>query len=428
MKVRLTLAIAVAAVAGVALAGCTGAPAAGSEQGSGSGKVEGTITFQTWSLKNDKFTPYFQAAIKSFEKKYPKVTVKWVDQPANNYEDKVLQQAESGDLPDVVNLPPEMAYALAKSKQLADLSKVDSSALGDYVKGGVGAYTYDGMSGSYGLPWYLGTELNYWNVDLLKKAGISEPPKTFDEMAADAKTLVQKTGVPMISSIPGPAYLLSVAGDDPSIVKGDKCVIDTPGTEKLVQTYADLNKAGAVSAAALAGGATSNTNVNDFYTGKVAWTTATPNYPSNVQLNAPTILPSITSTDDFGTPPLFVQGISVSAHSKQTTTAVTFANYITNNENQIAFVKLAAGFYPGTKAANANPSSFAAKTDNEQLNASMKLGAAEMDKAKALAAPTWTTNMNTYAVQQLLLAVEGKSTPKQALQASATYCEQNLQK
>jgi len=61
-----------------------------------SAKLEGSIQFQTWSLKNEKFTPYFKKLVKSFEKEHPGTTIKWVDQPGEGYEEKVQQQATAG--------------------------------------------------------------------------------------------------------------------------------------------------------------------------------------------------------------------------------------------------------------------------------------------------------------------------------------------
>lgn len=47
------------------------------------------ISFQTWNLKNDTYTPYFNDLIAAFQKENPGVTVKWIDQPADGYTDKI---------------------------------------------------------------------------------------------------------------------------------------------------------------------------------------------------------------------------------------------------------------------------------------------------------------------------------------------------
>ena len=84
------LAIAGAGAMLVSVAAC-GSGTAGDD----GGKKE--ISFQTWNLKNDKYTPYFEALIKAYEKDHPDVTVKWLDAPSDGYEDKLSSQAAAGE-------------------------------------------------------------------------------------------------------------------------------------------------------------------------------------------------------------------------------------------------------------------------------------------------------------------------------------------
>ncbi|MDQ4213378.1 extracellular solute-binding protein [Microbacterium sp. ASV81] len=432
MKIRSTLAVGIAAATALALTACTGGGAATGGGGSAGGEIKGQVTFQTWSLKNDKFTPYFENIVKAFEKEHPGATVKWIDQPADGYEDKILQQAESGELPDVVNLPPEFAQELAKAGQLVDVKKV-SSIIGDYVDGGVAAYTYDGIKGTYAFPWYLGTELNYWNTDLLAKAGAAAPPKTFDE-TLDVASALAKAGVQTLSDVPSPKSLqidISDGGGTYDFVKNGKFVFDTPAAEKIVERYAALYKEGAISPEALQNAGAANANVNNFNKGTVAWTTAGPNYiDKNLAVNAPTLLPSVKVSAGFGQPPLFVQGVSVSAKAKNPAAALAFAEFVTNDANQIEFMKLAAGFFPGTKKANQDPSKFSGTAQNAQQTEATKLAAAQMDKARVPGAPGtgYVDSMENYAKQQIALAIKGDITAKQALTKSQDYANQNAAK
>ena len=81
---RKTLAVTCAAMTLLTMAGC-----GTSENASG----DTTVTFQTWNLKNDTYTPYFNDLMKQFEKDNPGVKVKWVDQPAENYDQKLSTDA-----------------------------------------------------------------------------------------------------------------------------------------------------------------------------------------------------------------------------------------------------------------------------------------------------------------------------------------------
>lgn len=113
------LAIAGAGAMLVSVAAC-GSGTAGDD----GGKKE--ISFQTWNLKNDKYTPYFEALIKAYEKDHPDVTVKWLDAPSDGYEDKLSSQAAAGELPDIVDGGNSILYGLAKAGALLDVSKQGS--------------------------------------------------------------------------------------------------------------------------------------------------------------------------------------------------------------------------------------------------------------------------------------------------------------
>ncbi|QMU96505.1 sugar ABC transporter substrate-binding protein [Microbacterium esteraromaticum] len=428
MKIRTILATGLAASVALALTACTGG---GAPQGGGSadGEITGEITFQTWSLKNDKFTPYFEDVVAAFEKEHEGVKVNWIDQPAEGYEDKILQQAESGELPDVVNLPPEFAHELAGVGQLIDVKK-ESDIIDQYVEGGLEAYTFDGIEGTYAFPWYLGTELNYWNMALLEKGGITEAPKTVDEML-DAASALAKVGERTISGVPGPKTLQVLLTDQgaeyPFIVDGEFS-FDTPEAVALVERYAELYKEGAVSPEALQNAGVANDNIDNFNKGTVAWTTAGPNYiDKNLAVNAPTLLPSVTVTSGFGNQPLFVQGISVSANSKNPAAALAFAEFVTDDENQIAFMKLAAGFFPGTVKANEDPSAFAEAAQNEQQKAATDFAAQQMATARVPGAPGsgYVDSMEGYAKQQIALAITGEISAKEALQKAQDYANEN---
>lgn len=420
---------AISAVCALALTACTGGGTDKKDDSSaaGKGEVAGDITFQSWSLKNDRFTPYFEKIIADFEKANPKVKVKWVDQPGDGYEDKILQQANSNELPDVINLPPEFAYKLAQVDMLADLEKADKKGLEAYVENATDAYRYPKMDGQFGYPWYLGTDLNWYNTDLLKKANIdaSKLPENLDDLFAMATKVAKATNgeVKMISDVPRTGTLSSAGVE---IIKDGKFVFNSPEAVKVVQRYKDAYAAGAMPAEALNADYLGNSHL--YKAGKTAWTTASAGFASELEKEAPSLLTTTVTTPRIGHPPLFIQGISVSKNSKSPEAALAFAKFLTNNENQIEFVKIAQGFFPGTKEGNANPTSFTSVVKNELQKKATEAAAKALPDATPEYPIQFTYDMDKYLKQQMALAVKGELGVQEALDKAVEYANKNLQK
>lgn len=405
------------ALAGCGLSGSSNKANEKAAKEAAEGEIKGEISFQTWSLKNEKFTPYFEDLVKKFQEKHPGTTVKWMDQPGEGYQDKLLAQANSDSLPDVVNVPPNFAYALAKAGMLLDLAKADPKLNEVYVEGGVKAYQMPEIEGSFGYPWYLGTDMNWWNLAELSKFGVDEGslPKSFDEMYDLAMKIAKDGGkTPLFSTMPQ----LKIT------TEGGKFNFNTEENVQYLQKHVDLYKAGAMPAEVLNNDYTGNAAL--FKQGKVLWTTATSSFAGDLKNDAPKILEGTAVTPKYDTPPLFVQGISVSAKSKNPATALAFAKFATDTANQIAFVTLAQGFLPGTKEAAADPSKFAEKSDIELQNKAVTIASESMKTATDTTNVLWTDDMNTNLTQQMAKAMRGDITAKEALDNAVKYGNDNL--
>lgn len=390
-----------------------------------SDEVKGDVSLQTWALK-PKFTSYVEGVIKAFEAKYPGTKVTWLDQPGDGYDKKVLAQASSGQLPDVVNLPPDFALPLAKQGLLLDISAADLNLESEYVEGGVAAYKYEGTTGVFGYPWYLNTDISYWNADKFKAAGldVTKPPKTVDELFAAAKVMHDKTG--------GKEYLISRTpelGDFANIgVKilsddGRSFVFNTPEAAALLDKYRDAYKAGYMPKGILTQEYLGNAKL--FTQGKVAWTTGGGNAIQDFQKDNPSLKGKVVPSPALDKPPLYVQGLSVSSKTKSQAAAVALARFVTNAENQAAFAKIV-NIFPSTKASAQNP--YFSKSDGTPESNAKVLAFQSLAMAEPLIPATVNGAMNDFIKQQISLAIKGEVTSKQALDAAVRKANQLLQK
>lgn len=429
MKIRSTLAVGIATATVLALTACTGGGGAGGDGADGpvdtSAELSGSIQFQTWSLKNEKFTPYFEALIASFEKEHPKVKVDWIDQPGDGYQDKILSQANSNTLPDVLNLPPDIAFPLVKAGKILDLDKADPELKSVYNPGAWEAYSnFSGVEGTYGLPWYLGSDESWWNLEQLQPYGVTEAdlPTATDAWLDLAKKVASESDgkVKLVSSMPGLDTFIA-AGIDVMDADGS-FTFNTPAAADIVQKYADAYKAGAMPPESLTGSYGGNAEM--YLQGKVAYSTGGSGFAGDLRTKAPTLLDHTVATPRPGIPPLFVQGVNVSADSKNKAAALAFAEYVTNEKNQVDFVKIAVGFAPGTaKGSEDVVSAVEGDLDPAQAKA-MKVMFDAIPDAKATPFQ-WTGAMTDYLNQQMALAIRGDVSAKDTLDKIVKYANDN---
>ncbi|MFF8838176.1 ABC transporter substrate-binding protein [Streptomyces sp. NPDC015130] len=417
--------LALAAITAATLAGC-GLGDPNSSDGpvaAATGEVKGKVSLQTWALK-PKFTDYMEGVIDAFETKHPGVQVEWLDQPGEGYSEKVLSQASGGTLPDVVNLPPDFALPLARQGMLLDVAKADPKLSGDYVEGGIDAYRFAGQEGAYGFPWYLNTDVNYWNSELLSKYGLDarKPPSDLDELIAQARTVKEKSGgsTYLMSRKPGLGDLadagVKIMADD-----GKSFTFNTPEAVAVLDKYRSAFKDGLLPKDVLT--ETYAGNAKLFNAGTVAWTTGGGNYITSLATDNPTLAPKVLPSAAMGTPPLYVQGLSVARSTKNQAAAVALARWVTNAENQAAFARLTS-IFPSTKASAADP--FFSRSDGGNAGNAKVIAFTSLAEARILQPVEVNDAMKTVVNQQIALAISGETGSKEALDTAVSRCNRLL--
>ncbi len=132
-----------------------------------------------------------RAMTEAFTKANPDIKVNLEFVPYEGLHDKTVLAQGAGNAYDVVLFDVIWPAEFAANNVLVDVS----SKITDEMKAGVlpGAWTtvkYDGKF--YGMPWILDTKYLFYNKEILEKAGIANPPKTWEELAADAKIIKDK--------------------------------------------------------------------------------------------------------------------------------------------------------------------------------------------------------------------------------------------
>ncbi|MFD7165128.1 ABC transporter substrate-binding protein [Streptomyces violascens] len=193
-RIRRKPAVALAATASIALlaSACTGQS---NTSTSDDASKDTTITFwHGWSAPNE--VKAIQADVDAFQKAHPNIHVKVV---GDINDDKINQALRAGgsSAPDVVSsFTTNNVGKFCSSNAFADLApflKKDGIDPAKTFPKTMNEYTqFQGRRCS--LPLLGDSYALYYNKDAFKAAGITDPPKTWSQFAADAKTLTKAKG------------------------------------------------------------------------------------------------------------------------------------------------------------------------------------------------------------------------------------------
>lgn len=112
--------------------------------------------------------------------------------PSNEYHTKMVASFTSGTNFDVVYVRDSFLAEWASAGWIVPITGLPGvdDYMADLPQGIIEQMSFEGEV--YGLPYYSGNSVFVYNQRLLKKAGINSPPKTWDELTKQARTLKQK--------------------------------------------------------------------------------------------------------------------------------------------------------------------------------------------------------------------------------------------
>ncbi|GAA1244957.1 multiple sugar transport system substrate-binding protein [Microbacterium phyllosphaerae] len=179
MNRKILAAGSIAAVAALALAGCSGS----SDAGETDPDAPVTLTLSGWSIDT---TPEFQTLADAFTKDHPNVKIELKEYDAAEYNTLVTADLAAGSGPDIIT-QKEVKYVTTfqEGGQLLDVSDV---ALPDGISG-ADSYEVDGAA--YAVPYRQDSWVLFYNKALFEAAGVDQPDGswTWDDYADAAAAL-----------------------------------------------------------------------------------------------------------------------------------------------------------------------------------------------------------------------------------------------
>jgi multiple sugar transport system substrate-binding protein len=151
------------------------------------GKASGDITVWAMGTEGEKLSTLAQDFMK--ENPDAKVTVTAV--PWDGAHEKIATAIAGRQTPDVSMIGTTWMGEFAKTGGL-DPTPAEIAKKADYFPGAWDTTVVNNTS--YGVPWYVETRLFYVNKEVAAKAGITTPPKTWDEFKAAVQAFKTKGG------------------------------------------------------------------------------------------------------------------------------------------------------------------------------------------------------------------------------------------
>ena len=390
------------------------------------------IEFWTMQLQ-PKFTDYFNQLIARFEAANPGVKVRWVDIPWAAMENKILTAVSAKTAPDVVNLNPGFASQLASRNAWLELdSRVPESVRQQYLPNIWKDSTLNGKS--FGIPWYLTSRVTIYNKDLLQKAGISQPPATYAELAQVAKQIKDKTGkyAFFVTVVPGDSgeVLESFVQMGVELVDAQgKAAFNTPKGKAAFQYWVDFYQQGLMPKEALTQG--HRRAIELYQEGETALLSSGAEFMDTIAKNAPSIAKASATapqmTGDTGKKNVAVMNIVIPRDTDNPDAALKFALFVTNTENQLAFAK-AANVLPSTlEALQQYRRSLTNDGKALPVEQARDISASQMEQAQVLIPTMKNLNKLQKAIyENLQAAMLGEKTVDQAVTDAAQEWNSSL--
>lgn len=198
------------------------------------------LTLEVWLASDQGARPMWDELKEKFEESYPNITINynksiaWEDMPS-----KVKLAVNSGAAPDVATHHPFVAGAQNFAEPLDDLWE-EWDAEDEFLESTIEDSTWNSVK--YGVPLNTTTIALLYNTEMYKEAGITEPPKTLDELVEVSKQLTNadknQYGFACYANPWGLFGVIAAEGYD--LMKDGSPTLTDPGVYETLQSYVGM--------------------------------------------------------------------------------------------------------------------------------------------------------------------------------------------
>ncbi|UXY16792.1 extracellular solute-binding protein [Chitiniphilus purpureus] len=382
------------------------------------------VKVEYWS---NSLSPKFDSVMKDMTEKFNKsqsgIEAVWVDVPWDAFQARVVAAVASGSTPGLVNLPKPWMDQFAQQKMVQPITKQVAGFKSVYTSGALKDVTYNGEI--YGLPWYQVTAVLFYNKELLAKAGVKNPPKSFAELLKTARQVKEKTGVAGFAPKLQDGFTGWFLYEGLPVVQNGKAVFNSPAHVKLIEEFKKAYADGVIPKDAFKMqfedqiAAYNGQRVAMFGEGAHALKRTQTDAPKVYAQTGVTGFPESNGKTPFGG---FLFLWSVPKGYKNVDAAVKLGQFVTNDDNQLVFAKASATFPSTNKALEDSYFKAGANSkDPVEQATSVAAGAIKTSRTLTVSGLPDEAAMNKKLNDELEAAITGRKPVKQALDEAVKF-------
>jgi len=352
----------------------------------GASPARARIEFWTVGLR-PKFTAFMEDLVRRYQAQHPGTTVEWVDYPWDVLQTKLVARIVAGKPPALVNLNVPRADEFARDGLLLPVDALMGEARGRYLPAALADLTFGGRL--YGFPFYSNVGVIAYNREVFRQAGLTRAPRSLDEQLAFARQIAARTGkaglAPLLGSVDG--FFLQ---QGLPVLERGRAAFATPRHAGLVRKLAETYRAGGLLKDSLFAEDNFAAVIAAYKGGRLGMVVAPPSALGRIAADAPDVY----AVTEVAPAPLGPTGIADGGWLLHMAVprgvapsllpeAGRFALFLTNDENQLAFARLA-NVFPTTVAAGADPHFATLPPDADPAARAKVAAAASMRHARTL--------------------------------------------
>ncbi|MGW3710239.1 sugar ABC transporter substrate-binding protein [Streptomyces albogriseolus] len=376
--------------------------------------AEQTLTVWAMGTEGEKLAEVADV----YEKSHPNITVKVTPVGWDVAHQKLVAAAAAGRLPDVMQMG---GTYLGEFADMGVLEPVDTRTVkeDDFFPAAWQQASYDGET--YGVPWYVDTRVLFYRTDLARKAGLTEPPATMDDLLKAAQAhqdkarttwglSVQPGGLDTVQSFY--PFLYSAGGE--IIDEDGKAAVNSPEAVKALETYGEFFAKGLSEKAIRPGyDVTKDFNTGDvpmFFGGPWIMSLLDENYPDIKGKWAVAPVPA----DQKSVSMAGGSSLAVSADSEHKAAAKEFISFLTDAGGQ-------SDWYERTRDLPANQRAW--ETGELATDPKLKVWREQMETARTTPSHPRLTEITSKVDSAIESVTQGKSGAKPALDKAQAEIE-----